>query len=313
MACRHIDDIDVCIGVWLFDCLTVECEVEMVVPQLQPQEPKLKPPDSCRENETKSPHVRCLSEIPCRPRLWAPEPQIESLEQKPWRGTPVDRKLRRVAHLFQYTRVHILRLLASSPMSASSSSQVFHQRNELILVQNPWQDPSQDLTSKGKYFSRIFMAFWYLCKKSWLSVRNTIITSWQWREKEEKKRRCEDAKWFSHHATRSTKFCRTIAVRWTRPGAHFLIGVFLQGLDLGQSISLGYVKDPSAIHLKCLEPWFQNLSRFPIFSKLSVFSFFCGNFLGFVISQLITSYNVLQCESRLGQCCLTPLHMIWSF
>lgn len=277
MACRHIDDIDVCIGVWLFDCLTVECEVEMVVPQLQPQEPKLKPPDSCRENETKSPHVRCLSEIPCRPRLWAPEPQIESLEQKPWRGTPVDRKLRRVAHLFQYTRVHILRLLASSPMSASSSSQVFHQRNELILVQNPWQDPSQDLTSKGKYFSRIFMAFWYLCKVQDSHGFQSETQSSHRDNGEKRRKRSEDAKMRSDsHIMRHDP--QSFAGPWRSGGP-----VRAHTSSLGSSCRASILGNPSASDMsKIHQPSISNVWNlgFKTFLGFQYFpSFQCFHFL----------------------------------
>ncbi len=261
-----------CLTVWLDGWML---NVEMVVPQLQPQEPKLNPPDGFGR-ETKRNHLmRVAFQMPWDALpvgTWAPNWKFgaEALVEFP--------KLRRVAHLFSSTRAHIvLGLLASSPMSASSSFQdMFNQRNERILVQNRSQDPSQDLTSKGKYFSRIFMAFWYL----WVtgSQPKTAIITWC-----EEMRRPQSPPGPTLSSLSGGPVGPVRRTRSTRRGAHFLIGVFLQGLDLGQSISLGYV-DPA--DLRCLER-FQNVSKYVSkkyenVSTLSVLSF-CGKFLGNVL------------------------------
>ena len=226
--------------------------VEMVVPQLQPQEPKLKPPDGFgRENETKSPHesrlsdaMRCLACRHLSPKL------------KVWSRSlgGVSQVTQSCTSFLKYTRVHTLcsgcwhlhRCLHHRPFKTCLTngmngflSRIAHRIPHRI-------SPPRENTSPGF---------------SWLSGTCGSQDHSPKQQSSHDAKKCEGHKVLPEPTLSSLSGGPVGPVRRTRSirrGAHFLIGVFLQGLDLGQSISLGYV-DPA--DLRCLER-FQNVSKY---------------------------------------------------
>ena len=239
--------------------------------------------------------------MPC---LSAPEPQIESLEQKPWWSFPSYAEL----HIFFQARVHRLcsgcwhlhRCLHHRPFKTCLTngmngflSRIAHRIPHRI-------SPPRENTSPGF---------------SWLS--GTCGSQ----DHSPKQQSSHDAKKCEGHKVLPDRRCHRCQVGPSDPSVGPGRPVVAHTSSLGSSCRASILGNPSASDMSIqqisdvwkgfkmfLNMFQKNMKMFPLFQC----SHFVGNFLVmfFVVSRFATSYNMLPCESHLGQCCLTPLHMI---